>query len=160
MKKLDNKGFTLVEVLAIVIILGVLIAIMIPNINNLINKNKEDSYKQLLKSFENAAKIYTSDYRYDIKLNTNNNCNDEGITELNVISISTTNLIESKISLNVLVTAGALEISKDGNIYNPMNNEMYLDLENSYVTIKYICKTKDYSFKISNPETDLKWKNL
>ena len=66
--RFDNKGFTLVEVLAVIVILGVLMAIMIPNVGNIIQKNKSDSYDSLKKSLVAAAKVYISDNRYEITI--------------------------------------------------------------------------------------------
>lgn len=40
----DNKGFTLVELLATVIVIGVLILISVPNMVGVINKNKNSNY--------------------------------------------------------------------------------------------------------------------
>ena len=58
---MNNKGFTLVEVLAVVVILGVLATIMIPTIGSVINQNKEDNYKNMEKTILNATKLYVSD---------------------------------------------------------------------------------------------------
>ena len=43
MKKLDNKGFTLVEVIAVVVILSVLSLLIVPSISGLLNRSKENS---------------------------------------------------------------------------------------------------------------------
>lgn len=40
----DNKGFTLVELLATVVVIGVLILISVPNMVGVINKNKDSNY--------------------------------------------------------------------------------------------------------------------
>ena len=153
MKKLNNKGFTLLEILAVVVILGILIAIMIPSVNHLIEKNKQDNYDKLIKSIQNAARIYVSDYRYDIALDNNNNCNNAGVTELKVSKISTNSLTDSKIPISILVEEGALETDKDKKISNPKNKEQTLNLTESYITVMYQCQSKDYTF--SSPY--LKW---
>lgn len=46
-KNKKNKGFTLVELLATITILGILIVISVPNIVNITQKNKEQAYIEL-----------------------------------------------------------------------------------------------------------------
>jgi|GEM_PF-2234865 len=44
MKKLNQKGFSLLEVLAVVVILGIIASIAVPAISTTIENNKKDSY--------------------------------------------------------------------------------------------------------------------
>ena len=40
----NQKGFTLVELLAVIVILGIIAAIAIPSIGGIIDKSKEDAH--------------------------------------------------------------------------------------------------------------------
>ena len=76
MKGLNNKGFTLVEVLAVIVILSILVAIMVPTTSHLIQMNKESNYENLGKTFKSMAKGYLSDNRYEIVLSDTCNASD------------------------------------------------------------------------------------
>ena len=153
--KLNNKGFTLIEILAVVIILSIIITIMVPSSNYLIERNKEDNYKQLEKSIINATKVYLSDNRYNITLDYGLDLCEDGEAEENISSISGCDLIDSKILISTLVNNKALTTNKDGNIINPKNNEEILDLDNSYILVKYQCSSKDYTYTLD--ENSLVW---
>lgn len=154
--KLNNKGFTLVEVLAVVVILSVLVAIMVPSVNQLINKNKENNYEQLENSIIQSAKIYLSDNRYNINIERICTSSTE---EINVSSINGVE-INNKLPIKLLVEGNDLSTTTDdaGNkiIINPKDNNQILDLTNSYVLIKYQCSKKDYSYTLET--NSLKWK--
>ena len=60
-----KKGFTLVEVLAIIAVLGIILITVVPNIGGSIEKKKEEEYKKIINLIENAAKTYYS-YNPDI----------------------------------------------------------------------------------------------
>ena len=147
--KINNKGFTLVEILAILVILGVIIAIMIPNVNNLIEKNKNNSYNQLIKSIESATKMYISDYRYNITLE-DKTCTEASM--INIKKVANNDISDSKIPIKILIDEGNLKTSKDGYIYNPKNTKQKLNINNSYIIVKYDCTTKDYLYLTKNPD--------
>ena len=58
---MKNKGFTLVELLAVLVILGLLITLAVPNILGVSKNVKEKSYQTKIEIIENAAITYTSD---------------------------------------------------------------------------------------------------
>lgn len=60
-KRLKNqRGLTLVELLAVIVILGIVSAIAIPSIGGIIQKSKEDALKADAITILNAAKLHIS----------------------------------------------------------------------------------------------------
>ncbi len=148
-KNLNNKGFTLIEVLAVIVILSILMAIMVPSVGNIMKKNKEDNYQNLKDSIISAAKIYISDNRYQITVG---NCDDSNKADIE--SINDMTLTDSKITIQTLADAGNLKTTSDGKILNP-KDKTSLNLDNSYVVVKYQCDKKEYEYQLE--ENFLQW---
>ena len=55
MKKINNKGFTLVEVLAVIVIVAILGGIAVPNILSTINSSKNKSEEILIDNIKTAS---------------------------------------------------------------------------------------------------------
>ncbi len=136
--RLNNKGFSLVEVLAVVVILGVLVVIMIPAVNDVIKKNRENNLKDLKESIISSAKLYVSDNRYNIKLS--ESCDNNPNGTVGVASIDG-QAVAGLIFLFALNEKGYLSSSK---IVNP-NDKKELDLQ-SYVKFEFDCKKREYVY--------------
>lgn len=59
--KKNNKGFTLIEIMVVVIILGILTAIVAPNIIGRVGDAQITAAKQTIRSIESALRMYRLD---------------------------------------------------------------------------------------------------
>lgn len=67
---MNKKGFTLVELLAVVVIMALIMALAFPSIQGLINSNNEKKYESYEKSMTEYAKAYFEDSDSIIGLST------------------------------------------------------------------------------------------
>lgn len=100
MKKLKNKGFTIIELLTVILILALIVAMVVPSYNAIIKKNKAKIYDSKKNMIILAAEKYATD---------------ENLSGINTISV------------NKLIEEGYIagEKDEDGNynIINDVNNE-------------------------------------
>ena len=60
--KKDEMGFTLVELLAVIVIMGILMMVAIPSVTRTIENSRKDTFVDIAKSYGNAARtLWTSD---------------------------------------------------------------------------------------------------
>jgi type IV pilus assembly protein PilA len=64
MKKRNNKGFTLIELLIVVAIIGIIVAIAIPNLLNAIQRAKQKRTMSDMRSSGTAAEAYAVDFNH------------------------------------------------------------------------------------------------
>lgn len=67
---MNNKGFTLIELIATIALLAIIAIISFVSINEVIKQSKVSDCENLVRSIKSAAKEYVSDNRYTL---TNNN---------------------------------------------------------------------------------------
>lgn len=58
---MNKKGFTLVELLAVIAILGMLIAMVTPNLMDMFDEKKDTLYENTISEIERVASIYLTD---------------------------------------------------------------------------------------------------
>lgn len=124
MKKINNKGFTLFELLVVISILVLLILVILPNILSIINNDKKEKYVADAKNLISLAKYKYKLYKYnDLFTVKNNGCKE--------------------------TTASALEFDVE---VDPDENNY--DLSSSKVMICYINNKYEYYVKMYSKDSD------
>ena len=117
MEKLNKKGFTLVELIATIVVLALVVSISAYAITNIINSAKEKNYELLIKNIKDASETYYQECKYS---------NNSGIT------------CDDTVKLQDLVNYGYLKGNgtKDDKmeIVNPKNNK---DIGECSIAVKY-----------------------
>lgn len=131
---MNNKGFTLIEMIMVIAILAMLAVLTTPNVIKMINKNKADNYNSVIDSIVSSCDLYVSDNRYELRFN--NTCSGD---------------YEATPNVSTSITLKDLVNSKD--ISTPIRNECTneeLNYDTIKITITLDCKTKNFSYKIED----------
>ena len=120
MNKLNSKGFTLVELLATIVILGVISAIAMVSIDSMIDNSQITECENLLLSIKSATKDYVSHNRFGLS--------SKSFTK----------------TVNDLVSDGFLSEP----VTNPFNKEKYKKNDDELKNMEiYIELNDDYTYK-------------
>ena len=109
----NKKGFTLIEILCVIVLIGILSVIATISIVNLSSKSKDNSYCAKIELIENIAESYG--IKYELELNNSNELYN-GYKSL-------------KIKVSSLVEAGKLDPDKKNDVINPKDNTVMNDID-------------------------------
>ena len=61
---MNRKGFTLIELIAVIVMISLIMVIVVPNILDIVSESKETSYNTLVKNIVTSAKTYYEECEY------------------------------------------------------------------------------------------------
>ena len=137
---MNKKGFTLVELLATIILLAIVLSLSSIAIIGIINSSKEKNYEYLISNIKDGAEVYYQECKYSNNSRISCNLNNNGYN----------------ISLGDLVRYGYVKgNSKDNSKkYSLVNSYDELDISNCIVRVEYkngkIVVTDKSSNSVSN----------
>lgn len=114
MRKINNKGFTLVEVLAVIAIIAILGLIAVPGVLNSIQNSKKSSYNIMISDIKIAGETLFEEIEYndtELYQYSDNGTKLDTKVKTEKISVSEENLsiTEIKTNLQTLVSNGILK---------------------------------------------------
>lgn len=113
-----NKGFTLVELLAVLFMLSVITVLTVPNIVETSKKSRENEIKEFEKTMENAAEIYVETHQnssevINLKQNGTSFCiSTETLKENGLVN---ENLKDPSTNMSLGGTSGAVIVTNSSN---------------------------------------------
>ena len=150
---MKNRGFTLVEILGVIVVLSLLAIGTYTVVDGISKRNKEKLYNVQVESILDGAINYATNTR-GVPLptvpTTTSGCVSHNINKDTALTLSSDNVCLLKIYLNAIVKEGIL----DEEIMNPLKDEQ-IDIDRSYVTVTYMNYTT-YSSDSSNINKDFK----
>lgn len=164
---MKKNGFTLVEIAAVIVILGLLMAIAVPSALRISKSVKEKAYETKISLIKEAAKNYGQSNILNVQNGSLGN-GDYGYCKFNSAFTSVTyeqsktikvpsgtnyNCIEK--TVNDLVTSGNIKYDDEKNVINPKTNtvlndcKVYIYYKNSRVYAFFLDNTKNGCNRLS-----------
>ena len=157
----NEKAFTLIELLTVVIILGILLALALPSIQSYLTRGTKEYYHSLEETVKESGKDYLNDYRALLPREIGN------VTVIELKELTSNNYIKNVVDSNNKTCDARVTAKKIGK--NEYEYYSCLDCGNNYQTAGEACyfdenenvttDTKNYEIKVdhnnSNYEIDV-----
>lgn len=139
--KLNNKGFSLVELIVVIAIMAILVGVLAPSVLGQIDKAKVSKDKQAIDTVASAVSIAWADQ--DVKNDTKQSAFDFPVVHANPTSFNTftdsTSFMEQ-----IYNTVGFTEIELTSNAYNSVTKlEVKINTSTGKVTVTTVGATGD-----------------
>lgn len=114
---MNNKGFTLIEITAVVLLLAVLTVFIVPSVNTIIDNNKAKICNSIVVNAEDAAENYTYKYTGIV----NNAITNSGSFNVTLLTLQKEGLLDTKLenpyTKELIPNTNTVKITKEGNTY-------------------------------------------
>ncbi len=141
---MKKQGFTLVELLAAIVILGLIVTIVYPVIISTIHSSEKKAHDSQVKIVEEAIKLYYLEHVSELKdLDENGEvagCTGDFVNALN----------SSPVSIDTLVEQGYIsdnELREDNNGHKRLIDPCTDEPIQGTISVKWICNMKQYEYK-------------
>ena len=114
---MNNRGFTLIEITCVILLLGILVIFIVPKTTSIIKENKRKTCNSIVTSLEDAANTYT----YTNTTLVDNGISSNGYYDISILELQTEGLVKNKLEnpLNgdVFDTSNVVRITMENNSY-------------------------------------------
>ena len=124
---MNKKGFTLVELLAVLVLISLLMGLAIPGINRISNNMKKKSYNQKIKLIESAAELWGQDNKANITIS----CDKTDEKSVNLKNKTKCDKYY-EIVVSDLISSDYIKADDGTNIKNPVSNK---SMNNCKITV-------------------------
>ena len=140
----NKNGFTLVELLAVIAILGILMVFAVPELLSQLKKSKEDALNRVKDIVISAAKNYVSDYELNapISVSITDLCDEDylecpvknPVTDTNMTGYVIANKLDNYMYVNTYIERNITNLVKNGGMENGTEGFSSLSLYNNIST--------------------------
>ena len=125
-----KKGFTLVELLGVIVILGLIAMIAIPTINSAINSSREKAYDEQINTIVESARTYMSKNSLKLPDQTNGNS-----CSISVATLKSAGLLDSDDIENPMYKKNSTEEKKK---FENFNGKVIVTFTNKKYKYEYV----------------------